>query len=128
MKNVFSILLALLYLGTTNGFALQVHYCMDKISGLSLGDTEQKDCGKCGMKKGGEACCKDELKFVKLNETHKLQVDNYQLQPPVIDITTIHVLLAVVPVVESKTIRVHSHAPPDDSPVSRNIRYCVFRI
>src|SRR5687767_3930391 len=82
MQKILSILLAVIYLSTSSGLALQVHYCMDEVSGVSLAADDEKGCGKCGMEKNSNTCCKDETKFVKLDDAHKLLPSAY-LQHPV---------------------------------------------
>ena len=72
MKPILSILLALIYLATSSGLALQVHYCMDEVSGVSLSQADDNSCGYCGMEKNSNNCCKDETKLVKLDDAHKL--------------------------------------------------------
>jgi hypothetical protein len=129
MKKVLSLFIALLYLATSSGLALQVHYCMDQIAGFTLAQEEQGSCGKCGMEKASGSCCKDELKFVKLEDAHKLLAADFQLHPPVavindytglFNITSIDLLQVSGPA--------YAHPPPGTSAKSLNILHCVFRI
>ena len=81
MKPILSILLALIYLATSSGLALQVHYCMDEVSGVSLSQADDNSCGYCGMEKNSNNCCKDETKLVKLDDAHKLLGSAYLKHP-----------------------------------------------
>jgi hypothetical protein len=71
MKKFITAILAVLYLGTSTGATVHMHYCMGKLADWGLGYSNSKTCGNCGMEKSEEkdnGCCKDEQKFVK-NET-----------------------------------------------------------
>ena len=58
---------------TTVGATVHVHYCMDKIIGWDLSQTESRTCGKCGMKESAtkKGCCKDEVKQLKVDNDHQ---------------------------------------------------------
>jgi len=55
---------------------------MGKLESWSLGHTENKECGKCGMEKEAAeniGCCKDEFKHIKLKVDQKSNnVEVYQ--------------------------------------------------
>jgi hypothetical protein len=127
MKKFISIFLALIYLSTSSGLALQVHYCMDKVTGMSLVEHEKKACDKCGMEKGSNTCCKDELAFIKLKDAHKLLVADYQLQAPVAIIG--HGFQTGFVPAECITMQDYPvHSPPAAARTSLHILHCVFRI
>ena len=63
MKKLFTLLLAVVYLGSSVGATLHVHYCMDKLVNWTLNDEGDK-CKNCGMEKDG-GCCRDENKLIK---------------------------------------------------------------
>jgi hypothetical protein len=129
MKKVLSLFIALLYLATSSGLALQVHYCMDKIAGLTLAQEGEGNCGKCGMEKKSSSCCKDELKFVKLEDAHKLLTADYQLHPPVAVINNFTGLFDLSPLnLLQVTTPAYSHAPPGAAGKSLSILHCIFRI
>src|SRR5687768_12258850 len=113
MKKALSLFIALLYLATSSGLALQVHYCMDNVAGVTLAQEEEGSCGKCGMEKSSGSCCKDELKFVKLEDAHKLLIADYQLQPP-LEVINDYTRLSDafrIDLLQVKAYR-YSHAPP----------------
>ncbi len=64
MKKAIIFILAVLYLYSTAGATVHLHYCMDKLVNWTLSDTARNKCDNCGMEKDGN-CCKDENKFVK---------------------------------------------------------------
>ena len=129
MKKVFSFIIALIYLAVSSGIVVEIHHCMGTVAGASLGAAVTNNtCGKCGMDKGSNKCCKDEVKLVKLQDAQKLgngalQItiptviiphSDYNNTDPVIGLTAFN-----MPVV---------HAPPGHVTTSRCILHCVFRI
>lgn len=82
MKRFITAILAVLYLGTSSGATIHMHYCMGKLADWGLGHNKSKTCGKCGMEKSSEkdnGCCKDEHKFVKNNSDQKIVETSFQL-------------------------------------------------
>lgn len=75
MKKFAATILAVLYLGTSIGATVHMHYCMGKLADWGLGHNKSKTCGECGMEKSEEkdnGCCKDENKFVKNESDQKI--------------------------------------------------------
>ena len=66
MKKLFAFILAIVYLASSAGATVHLHYCMDKLVKWSLSGKKGNTCDNCGMEKDG-GCCKDENKFVKNN-------------------------------------------------------------
>lgn len=81
-KQLVSLFLALLIFGTRVGYALNVHYCGDKIAAVSLAYNPVD----CGMKTLGDAevskqtnlsknpCCKDSILLFQNHESQKVQL------------------------------------------------------
>lgn len=70
MKKTLAFLLLFVYAVVSTGFVVSVHYCMDRLNGVALGDTSRDTCGECGMPlKEAGGCCKDNVKV------YKLQID-----------------------------------------------------
>lgn len=87
MKKIAVVILALLYIITTTGANLNLHYCMGELADWGFGSSKSKTCGFCGMEKGDEkdnGCCKDEQKFVK-NDTDQKFVGSSSGVPKLID-------------------------------------------
>ena len=81
MKKILATILAFVYLSTSMGATVHLHYCMGKLASWGLIDHESKNCAKCGMlKKTSSAdgisasmnCCKDEHKQIKTDKDQKL--------------------------------------------------------
>jgi hypothetical protein len=75
MKKLLSAMLALLYLGTSVGATVELHYCMGRLVEWSLWHKDNSICSNCGMEKKHEltkGCCKDEYKQIKIDKDQKL--------------------------------------------------------
>jgi hypothetical protein len=129
VKKFITAILAFLYICTSTGATLQMHYCMGKLADWSIGHRDTSTCEKCGMKKGDKGCCKDEHKFFK---------DNTDQQPVKAGLQMLQSLATALPplpvafqpnyfppaLVENSM----SHAPPPGVAVAVYIRNCVFLI
>src|SRR5882724_8707940 len=92
MKKFLVTILALVYLTSSVGATLHLHYCMDKLVAWGLGHekSDKKSCPNCRMSqsttdkhcvKESKGCCKDTQKQVKLENDQKLtEVSNYFAQ------------------------------------------------
>lgn len=82
MKHFAAICLSLLYLAMVSGVVVNIHYCMGKVASVALGHSESDRCGDCGMDNKG--CCKDEVKVVKVDDTHSFSTPHFQVDKPVL--------------------------------------------
>ena len=80
MKKVVVFILAVLYLSTSMGATVHMHFCMGRLVGWDLGDRESKDCISCGMAKdaamsgcsvGMKNCCHDEHMHIQSDRGQK---------------------------------------------------------
>lgn len=132
MKKFVVAILAFLYLGTSAGATLHMHYCMGKLADWGLSHSKSKTCGNCGMEKSEEkdnGCCKDEHKFVKIDNDQKAAESfliNFSLQ--VIDLPVAYFSLPDTPVSSVTEKHPVSHAPPRITDVAVYIRNCSFLI
>jgi hypothetical protein len=93
VKKFLIAILAVLYLGSSTGATVYMHYCMGELSGSGLGYDESQSCGKCGMEKCADddnGCCKDEQKFIKNADDQKTIPVSFS-ELPTIDFLTITV-------------------------------------
>jgi len=73
VKKLSSFILLILYFSSAVGTAVHQHYCMGELVGMSIFNTKNKACGKCGMEKHTEAskdCCKDVSIVIKSGDSH----------------------------------------------------------
>lgn len=131
MKKFIIAIFALVYLGTTTGATVHMHYCMGKLAGWSFSHQENDKCAKCGMQKMGDEqndCCNDELQFLKNNNDQK-STNAFQLLPvtqSVILVSFFSFVTTEPPAADLETL--NSHAPPPGSGVDIYKRNCVFRL
>jgi hypothetical protein len=72
MKKFLTALLAFLYIGTSTGAVVHLHYCMGELADWGLGYNQTKVCGECGMdEKDATGCCKDEHTYIKSDDDQK---------------------------------------------------------
>jgi hypothetical protein len=116
VKQFCSIILAFIYLSNITGITIFHHYCMGELVSFSLFHANDKECGKCGMKKHTSAsknCCKDVLTVVKSDDSHKAaqfshDIGNISFTPAIVSNYTCS-NVAPRPI----TYALHSiHAPP----------------
>ena len=130
MKKFFVFILAVLYLSTSVGATVHMHFCMNEFVGWNLFPSKDGKCGKCGMdEKDKEGCCKDEHKHFKLETDHQktngAQFINFIITPdlslPVLDIT----FPSSINITESDPA---CHAPPDIAKYRLHVLHCLFLI
>jgi hypothetical protein len=132
MKKFIVAILALVYITTSTGATLHMHYCMGQLADWGLGQNKSKTCGKCGMDKSEEkdnGCCKDEFKLVKNDTDQKASEAGFKL----IQLITVALPVSFVeiPSVNFPSVTEEnpiSHAPPRTGGVAVYIRNCVFLI
>ena len=132
MKKVIVTILSILYLTSTTGANLHMHFCMGKLADWNLVHNESETCSKCGMDKSDEklnGCCKDEHKFFKNITDQKISDSGFQfikLFAAVLPVTFFEIPVAgISSVTEKNSI---SHAPLRSNGVAVYIRNCVFLI
>jgi hypothetical protein len=112
MKKVFALLMAVLYLTVSTGLAVEIHHCMGEITDFSLTASTEKQCSSCGMAKGSNNCCKDELKFVKLQDAYKLLNVDYKFSIPQCILPKLYYSLTEVQLRPVSLTKESSHGPP----------------
>ena len=132
MKRLLVFILALIYLVTTTGATMHMHFCMGKLANWSLWSKDHgPTCGKCGMEKTEQSngCCSDEAKWVKIEDEQKAAVAAYDFSP-ILDAEPVHFpgFEHQTFFLESADLLPQSHAPPDFSSIAIYKRNCVFRI
>jgi hypothetical protein len=125
MKRFFIFILSILYLSTSFGASINLHYCKDKLVDFSILAKKNKTCSNCGMEKKeneDNSCCKDEQKsknapqFLFHLQNGNVAIANsfYELQDPCIPLAT--------------AIDHFSHAPPRPNKIDSYILHCTFLI
>ncbi len=132
MKNFLVVIVALLYMSTSSGATLYIHYCMGKQAGWGFGENKSKTCGGCGMEKSEEkdnGCCKDEHKFIKSDTDQKTTETGFQL----IQLIAVALPASFIEISADDFSSVTDENPISDAPsrsdgVAVYIRNCIFLI
>jgi ribosomal protein L40E len=130
MKKFFVAILAILYLGTSIGATIQLHYCMGRFVEATLSHNKKTICGRCGMEKKPEAtkgCCKDEYKQIKIDKDQKPSGSYTQLNVAVVELDPANFNYLIFSSSFSPEIFAKINAPPLRN-TSLNLLNCVFRI
>ena len=132
MKKFITAILAVLYIGSSVGASVHMHYCMGKVAEWSIRQIDSKTCGTCGMEKAestDNGCCKDEHKFFKDDSAQKITESNMQmLQQLSITMPSSYMVLPIVDFPSVTEENPFSHAPPRTGGVAVYIRNCIFLI
>lgn len=140
MKKFLVTILALIYLSTSVGSTVYMHYCMDKLVAWGLGHekTSKKSCPYCGMEKSykdkhcskeSKGCCKDEQKRLKLENDQKISETSFQLSQIPVETSAPSFFDNSFEYISSITEENPlSHAPPRTQNVSLFVLNCDFRI
>ena len=132
MRTFVVAILTFLYISSSTGAMLHMHYCMGKLVDWGFVSNDSKFCSNCGMEETGQkekGCCKNENKFLKNNTDQKITESTSQLiplitiapPPAIIELPLIGFpfLTAINPI---------NNAPPGNMGIAVYIRNRVFRI
>ena len=132
MKKILAVILSIVYMSTSTGANIHMHYCMGKLADWGLGHNNSKTCGECGMEKSEEkdnGCCKDEHKFVKNEGDQKIAEAGFQMMQ--LTSVALPVSFFEIPVINNPSVTEEnpiSHAPPRSSGVAVYILNRTFLI
>ena len=132
MKRLITAILAFVYLGTSVGATINMHYCMGEYANWSFIANDSVSCDTCGMDKdvlNQKACCHDEQQVVK------------NVADPTLLSTTAFLFHSFgdVPVNFEPTVEApyvvlmdqtgpYSNAPPDPGSIPPYLLFCNIRI
>lgn len=112
MKKALIAILAILYITTTSGVVVNVHYCMGAVASVTYGHDVPETCGKCGMKEK-DGCCHSELKVVKLDDAHQQAVKAAQLAQ-LAELPVVYFETAIATYNSHRGFVNSYHSPPDN--------------
>lgn len=127
MKRFFTVIVAICYLITSSGFILDLHYCMGELVSMSIWQSKNQKCEKCGMpeKKG---CCENKQYKLQLDKDQKSVTATSDLPKPN---EQLQVFLYYSPSIQICQALNPDHlwaAPPGKEKQSVYLINCVFRI
>ena len=131
MKKLFVAILAVLYMSTSIGATIELHYCMGRLVKWSLRYDDNSNCSNCGMeKKHGSAkgCCKDEYKRVKIDKDQNLTPKDIRLSQAITEIRLTVSGHSILPLLVSAASVTKINGPPNGCHTPLTILNCVLRI
>jgi hypothetical protein len=68
VRRFLAFILIFLYVGVSTGVVINYHYCMNKLTEVSLVMTDQHfSCSNCGSDDSKDGCCSDEVKAMRIS-------------------------------------------------------------
>jgi hypothetical protein len=131
MKKFLVTILALIYMFTSTGATVHMHYCMGQLVNWGLWHEQSPSaCHYCGMDKNQkDNCCKDDHKFIKNNNDQKIAETAVTLIQAFSLAETTTFSQFTAPVIASVTETYPlSNAPPRTNATAIHISNCVFLI
>ena len=138
MKKCIAAILAVLYLSTSMGATVHLHYCMGKLAAWTFQDPATTGDFLCGMPQtpasqgcslAEKDCCRDEYHQIKTGKDHQLVSTALEVVKGSAVATTLPRVLAVSPYIASLTLTLPAvNGPPIESGVPVFLRNCTFRI
>ena len=131
MKKFIVSILAVLYLATSSGAAVYLHYCMGEISHSSLLANNDKTCGTCGMEKeetNTNGCCKDEFHWIKVDDDQQTQTIHFVFSKPYSELLSFDFFDGVYFTPQENLTCTDSKAPQRSSELPVYLLNCIFRI
>lgn len=116
-----------MYLGLSSGLAVNIHYCMGKVTDVDVNNYNDKSC-VCNMKGANMPCCGHFYELVKVNDAHQAVASDFSFKSPEITLHNFNNLMALLIQPQTHSIINASHIPPLLSPPDIYIQNCVFRI
>ncbi len=133
MKKVIIAILAIVYMGTSTGATIHMHYCMGELADWKLKQKESDKCGNCGVEKESSdngGFCKVEKKFLKYDSDQKATNSLFKrIQISAVAIPSSFITFSDVDLSSVTEENPISHAPPHrNEAIAVYIINCVFLI
>jgi len=134
MKKLFLYLLSFIFIITSSGVMVNMHYCMGKVAGSSISfiTHASSKCDKCGMEKSktkGKGCCHDSNKLVKNTIDQKLASSSIKTDHQFTYLNSFeNNEFKIIFFPSSDSITIRYHAPPLYSGVPDYISHCSYLI
>jgi len=100
---------------------------MGELAAVDLHDTHNDSCPKCGMDVKGD-CCKDEAKFVKLDNSHQAAKAFVELSATVSLVPVVMQPIWLASLAETVTLTPRVHGPPITLSTPLYMSNCIFLI
>lgn len=135
MKQFLVFILAFIYLGSSAGATVHLHYCKGELVDIQVGEKEKKSCSGCKSEKKTtkpckKNCCKDVHKMMKVEKEHQQAADAHFkfVQPFYHALPVSFFELPAVFVSGREHLLPDRHAPPLFNSVELYLLHCHFRV
>ena len=118
----------LVYFAFTCGIMINTHFCMDELDSVRLYAAKSDYCTKCGMHTRDHGCCHDEVRIVKISDTHQgsdLRFSLASLTPVVVPVPE---FLQSLSIDRQDAEEYPGHSPPIPIQPDTYLQNCVFRL
>lgn len=116
MKKFGIVILTFIYLTSTSGVMVHMHYCMGELADWGFGRVTSAICSFCGMDKGhgqNNGCCKDEFTFIQNHtDQHFNESGSEPVHTNIIDLPVFHDQSLPLVATSSKALQLIHHPPP----------------
>jgi hypothetical protein len=127
LKRSVAIILTVLYLGTVSGFALNLHYCFNRLSSVQI-DAPAETCVK-SLVISKMKCCSDKHVDIKVKDAHQNGSFSFLVKSFAFDLPKASFADFSIAILETSTGKLASRGPPLRSPnVTLYLKNCTFRI
>jgi hypothetical protein len=129
VKKLGAFLLALLYVVTVAGFALNLHYCGNTVADVQI-NAPAKPCSTLSSGKGKTNCCKDSKLDVKVKDDHQKESTSFFSRFFAFDLPRFPLADFLFSSQQSVLETVFERGPPDipEKQVPVFLKNCTFRI
>lgn len=127
MKKFFISIFAIFYLAASCGFAMNIHFCMDKFSSIDLWNHHSTKCEKCGTQ-SRKGCCDSKLTVVKITASQQVPSAAVNIVSPLTAIINYPAYISLLFASNHFRVAVTDSSPPPVSGTSVCILNSVFRI
>lgn len=129
-RRISILTLLLMYLSTTVGFAVSIHFCGAKISNVRVNQTGKKPCCKSEDESKPDKCCKDKHVEVKVSDQ---QQNSASAKIPAVSSLDLFIIpfnqFVFSTTASSSAFQPDYRGPPEvGNTIPLTIKYCVFRI
>ncbi len=129
IKRIAVLSLLLVYLGTTVGFAMSLHFCGTKVSDIRINQTSKKPCCSKETESKPDNCCKD--KHIKIKISDQQQTIQSAKIPPASNLDLFIAQERTFTNISStpdQITRLRYRGPPVNSDIPLTLQNCNFRI
>lgn len=128
-KRIAILSILLMYLGTTVGFAMSLHFCGTEFTTIGINSDEKKSCCADEAKSKSDKCCKDKQIEVKVSDQQ--QAMNINKVPAPVNINLFSYPLGLTNKISGLPVpksNLSNLVPPVISNIPFRIQNSVFRI